>query len=47
MTGFPRCRRPVLLLHGLGGTGQTPHRIVLALERRGFSVTHAFEGFSA
>lgn len=36
----PTYRPPVLLLHGLGGTGETLRPIARALERRGFTVTH-------
>lgn len=40
MTHISRRLPPVLLLHGLGGTGETLGPIARALEGRGFSVTH-------
>lgn len=40
MTGSLRCLPPVLLLHRLGGTGETLGPIARALVARGFSVTH-------
>lgn len=40
MTRCLRCRPPVLLLHGLGGTSESLGPIARALEGRGFCVTH-------